>query len=206
MRAAESVRPFASGTRAGIRAGGARTPYYGWLVERLVEAIRPDTSQGEPPEIPRYEANRGPGSTADVDYWTSRDVREVTKSHLNYVVADTKQWEQSAAYYIDAHEGVVAFAKNAGLGFAIPYFHNGQRHDYVPDFVIRLAGEEPHTLVLETKGYDPLEEVKRAAALRWVDAVNADGTYGRWSFALAKKVSEVPDLLDKALSSHAAPP
>jgi hypothetical protein len=30
-------------------------------------------------EIPRYETSRGPGSTAEVDFWTSRDVRETTK-------------------------------------------------------------------------------------------------------------------------------
>src|SRR6266516_527862 len=57
-------------------------PYYGWLVERLVEAIRPDTSQGEIPEIPRYETSRSAGSTAEVDFWTSRDLREVTHSQL----------------------------------------------------------------------------------------------------------------------------
>ncbi|HEV3005031.1 MAG TPA: hypothetical protein VGX78_11250, partial [Pirellulales bacterium] len=93
------------------------SPYYGWAIERLLEAIRPDTSQGEAAEVPRYESNRGPGSTADVDFWTSREVREVLRSHLNYVVADTFRWEQSAAYYIDRHERTAAFVKNAGLGF-----------------------------------------------------------------------------------------
>src|SRR5713101_6677895 len=44
-----------------------------------------------------------------------RDVREVVKCHLNYVVADTKQWEQSAAYYIDTSEVVDALVKNSGL-------------------------------------------------------------------------------------------
>ncbi len=170
-------------------------PYYGWVVEQLLEAIRPDTAQGEAPEVPRYEATRGPGSTADVDFWTSREVREVVKSHLNYMVADTKQWEQSAAYYLDKHDAVEAFVKNASMGFALPYLHNGQLHDYVPDFLVRLRSNPGFHLILETKGYDPLEDVKRAAAERWVAAVNADGTFGYWHYAMTKKVTDITEII-----------
>jgi type III restriction enzyme len=172
------------------------SPYYGWAIERLLPNIHGDTSLGEAPEVPRYEATRGPGSTADVDFWTSREVREVVKSHLNYVVADTNQWEQSAAYYLDKHSKVEAFVKNAGLGFAIPYLHNGQMHDYVPDFIIRLKSKQPHHFILEIKGYDPTEEVKRAAAERWVAAVNADGAYGQWQYGVAKRISDIPSIIE----------
>ncbi len=169
------------------------SPYYGWIIERLTEAIRPDTSAGEVPEVPRYETRRGAGSTAEVDFWTSRPVREVLRSHINYVVADTQKWEQSAAYVLDSHPLVDAFVKNTGLGFAIPYLHNGQSHDYVPDFIIRVKGEPVRHLILETKGYDPLRDVKAQAARRWVAAVNADGSYGQWLYEVVDHVEQVAD-------------
>ena len=43
----------------------------------------------------------------------------------------------------------------------------------------------------ETKGYDLVEHVKREAALRWCAAVNGDGGYGQWSYAVARRPEEV---------------
>jgi len=168
------------------------SPYYCWAFEKLVEAIRPDIASGESPEVPRYEANRRPGSTRDVDLWTSREVREPAKSHLNYIVADTRKWEQSAAFYLDTHPNVIAFAKNSGLGFAIPYFHNGQMHDFVPDYLVRLGnnGDELGMLILEVKGYDERAELKTAAAKRWCGAVNADRQFGTWQFRMVRNPAE----------------
>ncbi len=178
------------------------SPYYGWVLERLVNAIKPDTALGESPEVPRYEINRGPGSTTEVDFWTSREVREVVHSHLNYVVADTRVWEESAAYTIDTHPSTDAFVKNSGLGFAVPYLFSGQAHDYIPDFIIRLKGDLPLHLILETKGYDPLMEVKRQAAERWVNAVNADGSYGKWKYRIATDTGEVGKVIDGVVNDQ----
>lgn len=111
-------------------------------------------------------------------------------SHVNYVVADTRKWEQTAAYYVDTHKAVRSFVKNAGLGFAIPYLHNGQMHDYQPDFLIRLETRVERYLILETKGYDPLEGTKRAAAERWCAAVNSLGGFGTWTYRIIRRPEE----------------
>ena len=138
-----------------------------------------------------------------MSFFTSRDVREAQKCHLNFAVLDTAKWEQSAVYYLDTHPAVEAFVKNAGLGFAVPYFHNGEPHDYVPDFLARLHRPVPLNLIVETKGYDPLQEVKGDAARRWCDAVNADGCFGHWRYALCKGPLEVKTLLDGIMLENA---
>ncbi len=174
------------------------SPWYGWLVERLLAEIQPDDQAGEEVELPRTESQRGPGSTAEVDYGTRREPYPVVKSHVNAVVPDTARWEQSAAYSLDNHQLVHAFVKNSGLGFAIPYLHNGEHHEYLPDFIIRLAGDNERYLILETKGYDPLQHVKAQAARRWVDAVNAGGGFGSWDYKVVSDIGRVKEAVEQA--------
>lgn len=68
----------------------------------------------------------------------------------------------------------------------------------MPDFLVRLGDWSDFTSILETKGYDRLEEVKQQAASRWVAAVNADERHGRWSFTMATDLDRIPHILDEA--------
>jgi len=179
-------------------------PYFSWAVDTLADATVPDDLESQ--ELPRYEAHRGEGSTREVDFWTSKIVRESERSHLSWVVMDTDRWEQTAAFYLDSDEDVVAFVKNFNLGFAIPYSRDGEAKEYNPDFLVRLQknGREVGTLILETKGYDPLADAKEAGARRWVAAVNAEGSHGRWAYRMIKSPTDTPQAVRSAAEQLAS--
>ena len=82
------------------------SPWYGWLVERLLAAIRPDGETGEAAEAPCCETGRGPGSTADVDFETRRAPYPVMKSHVNAMVSEISK----------VGEAVRRAAKSPGAG------------------------------------------------------------------------------------------
>lgn len=166
-------------------------PYYGVMMERLVGVMGLGGALAA--ELPKLEAHRPPGTSADVDFTTRKEPVPVLKSHVNAVVPDTQKWEQQAAFFIDTHPRVVAFVKNAGLGLGIPYSHDGQRHDYVPDFLVRC--DNGSHLIIETKGFDRLAEVKEQAARRWCAAVNRDGRFGRWAFCMVRNPNDIPSVL-----------
>ena len=179
-------------------------PYFGMAVERILSALRVK-DDGTPPETPRYEKLRGTGSTADVEFFTVRKLHRVKKSHINAVVADTESLEQQVATLLDRDDRVHSFVKNEGLGFAIPYLHNDELHDYMPDFIVRLEGKTSRHLILEPKGYDPLTEIKKSAARRWVDAVNADsnkgGAHGQWHYEMIHSIDEFAAAMQVAVDT-----
>ena len=80
------------------------------------------------------------------------------------------------------------------MGFAIPYFHNGQCHDYLPTYIRLNTDSSESYLILETKGFDELESIKTAAAERWINAVNVDQRFGYWQYVVARKPEEVRNI------------
>jgi hypothetical protein len=146
----------------------------------------------DPPYCVRFGSNFQPFvRKRDVGHGDDEDMTREPEMVQAY--RDT--WELGS---IDNHPATAAFVKNTGLGFSVPYLHNGQMHDYIPDFIVKLKTTPEAHLILETKGFDPLGDVKREAAERWAAAVNADGTYGKWMYAVARKPEEVSKILSTA--------
>jgi type III restriction enzyme len=169
------------------------------VVERLLAAIRPDDSQGEPPLMPLLNRYKPTGSTAGVDFKTTRPCFATAYSHVNLVAADTARWEQSAAFRLEqaALQGIVRFyVRNDQLGFTIPYEYHGVSYHYEPDYLVRLRNGV--TLILEIKGMETDQDrAKHQAAQRWMTAVNNWGELGRWAFQVCRD----PQVLGRELTS-----
>jgi type III restriction enzyme len=173
----------------------AISPYYNRAAEALFAAMSAVDRCGKT-ELPVIaEGAEGTRSTGTVDFRTGRDLWPVQKCHLNAMVADTKTWEQSAAYALDTHAGVIRWAKNDHLWFHIPYRRGGLQHSYTPDFLAVL--EVGLNLIVEVKGLSGDDaEIKQAAAKRWVDAVNLDGRFGLWTYEIVRHPGQLTELLD----------
>ena len=154
------------------------------VVGLLVAAIEPDTEQGETAILPRLNRYRPIASTASVRFKTVKPVVGTSASHLNFVAADTKSWEQAAAAQLEmlAKTGdLICYARNDHLALNVPYEFYGQPRVYEPDFIVRLRSGLQ--VMLEVKGQPhPETEAKHEAAKRWVAAVNHWGQLGRWYF------------------------
>jgi type III restriction enzyme len=115
------------------------------------------------------------GSTKYVNGNTTKEVYETTKSHVNYVVADTDAWEQICAKTLEELIQVRSYVKNAFLGFTIPYIGAGKDKLYYPDFIAQCITPkgEMINLIIEVTGMNKDKEDKKwYVEHRWLPAVN----------------------------------
>lgn len=172
--------------------------YRNQIVERLVTAIEPE-KQGKSRLLPRLERFQPKGSTAQVNFVTTRPCQQTRKSHVSHVVLDSEVWERSAAFVLETSSEVSAYVKNDHLGFEIPYEWEGQMHLYRPDFLVRLINGK--MVLLEVKGYETSKDnQKYTAAYRWIKAVNNAGQWGHWEFLVSRDPAELPELLKKLVA------
>ena len=155
------------------------------IVERLLTAIQPAETEGEPPLLPILNRYKPIGTSSEVDFMTTRACHGTQRSHINQVALDTQRWERSACFWLEASEVVAYYVRNDHMGFGIPYEYTGVSHSYEPDFIVRLKNDIH--LILEIKGYEDDQELaKYAGARRWVSAVNNWGDLGKWDFHVCK--------------------
>ncbi len=128
------------------------------------------------------------GSTRFVNFSTSKPLYTTSpqRCHVNHVVLDS-DWEAEFARVAEAHPRVVAYVKNQGMQFEVPYRNVTQQRRYWPDYIVRIddGGPEPLNLIVEIKGFRGTDAQLKAETMRklWVPGVNNLGTHGRWAFA-----------------------
>lgn len=173
--------------------------YVSRMVGYLCDAIVPDEAEGEPPLMPVLNRYKPTGTSADVDFTTTRPCHGTQKSHVNQVVLDTKTWESSVAFRLEACEAVERYVRNDHLGLLIPYEFQGVDHTYEPDFIVRLRSGV--SVLLEVKGFEDAQTTaKHHAARRWVSAVNNAKEHGEWRFHVCRE----PQVVERELNHLAA--
>ncbi len=145
------------------------------------------------------------GSTRYVDRITTKPVRETFKSHVNYVIADTGEWEQGVAKKLEDMDEVEAYVKNEGLEFYIPYEFKGASRTYIPDFIARIKTPDNQllNLIIEVTGKkDEAKAIKVETARNlWVPAVNNYGKFGQWAFLEVQDIHETQNLIRFGLTN-----
>lgn len=172
------------------------------IVERLISAIEPDSTQGETPLLPILNRYKQIGSTSDVNFKTVKRTVFTSRSHIDQVVCDTKTWEEITVLQLErAKDFVKCYVKNDHLEFSIPYEYLGASHSYIPDFLVRLKDDS--TLILEIKGQeDELDRAKYEAARRWIKAVNNWGKLGKWKFYVIRDPQLLINELNQIFNNH----
>ncbi len=164
------------------------------LVERAYEAAEKihhaiaDAGAGEKLLLPVLAPYDTEGSTRYVDFDTTKPVWKTAagKCHVSHCTADSN-WEHKMAEVLESLPEVDAYVKNQGLGFAIPYAHEGVERQYFPDYVVHWRQPGHHdvlNLIIEVSGERKKDKAARVATARdlWVPAINNCGQFGRWAF------------------------
>jgi type III restriction enzyme len=138
------------------------------------------------------------GSTRFVNFTTSKSTyrTDPRRCHVSHVVCDST-WEAELARVLEAHPRVIAYVKNQGMQFEVPYLDGAVPRRYLPDMIVRLddgsGPDDPLNLVLETKGYRKGDAQLKAQTMErlWCPGVNNLGGFGRWAFAEFRDIYEI---------------
>ena len=193
---------------------------------RRSEAVEAVLAACDISEVPlarraRLAAHEPLADTDGVSFETTLEhILEAERSELSHAACHSRL-ELLAAEALDRHPQVDRWARNFGLGWTIPYHHEGAWRRYEPDFVAvleapgGLGGDGVVNLILECKGVmDPkAEAAERWTAEHWIPCVAATAdlpdSLRRWHYAFIERAGSVRHDLDAAvraaLAAHAEP-
>ena len=132
------------------------------------------------------------GSTSSVNFRISSNKKiayetDPEKSHVNYAICDSG-WEEVLCSVLEEHPQTIAYVKNYGLDFEVPYVSGSERRQYLPDFIVLVddgrGKDDPLHLVIEVKGYRYIDANAKKSAMEtyWIPGVNKLQNFGRWAF------------------------
>lgn len=176
------------------------------LADLACEKIKAAIINSQPGDKTKHailDAYNPVGSTARVSLPTTSTkcwTTDARKCHVNYAVWDS-EWEVQLCRAAEAHDKVIAYVKNHGLGFEIPYVYQGRERRYRPDFILKIddGHVDPLNLIVEIKGKRQEDAKIKADTVRsqWLPAVNRLRKYGRWDFI---EITDV-HLIDEELNN-----
>jgi type III restriction enzyme len=175
--------------------------YFSGALTKIQQAIISENleSQKDKQILPILAPYDTVGSTRYVDFLTTKPVMETIKSHINYVVADTEEWEQGVAKRLEQMPEVLSYVKNQNMGFTIPYEHQGVAHNYIPDFIaiLEMPDKSKLNLLVEVTGKKDDKKKMKVKTTRelWIPAVNNFEKYGKWAVLEIQDIHETQNLI-----------
>jgi hypothetical protein len=126
--------------------------------EKIFRAIQSASGGAQRLRAELPETDRA-GTTADVAYDTVKTVwrTDPARCHLNLVPEDSG-WETAVVGKLEHMPEVLAYVKNQGLGFRIPYTFEGRPGNYFPDLIVTIedgrGADDPLHLIVEVSGQE----------------------------------------------------
>lgn len=169
------------------------------VTQRIIESCTVEIDGSVNRLQPNFSST-GPGDTNNVSYSVSAPTDHVYKNPVkcqhNCVPCDVKP-EVSLAKLLDSLDIVVSWARVPlrRFNWSIPYYFEGHKRKYYPDFIAKL---EPTAhdrsglyAVIETKGtmYDHTSAQARYASQIWAPAIQDSGL-GRWVYVFITDISK----------------
>jgi type III restriction enzyme len=180
------------------------------MAANRIKAAITETLQGERPVKAILDAYNPTGTTAHVNFTTSKETRwqtDARKSHVNWAVCDS-DWEVEFCRVVETSPKVRAYVKNQNLGLEVPYLMGSTARKYIPDFIVQVddGREDPLNLIVEIKGYRGEDAKEKANTMRayWVPGVNNLGKFGRWEFAEFTAVYEMDKQFRALIDTYTA--